>query len=247
MNIQIQSDLHLDLRNDGGKKYIASMDETDVDVLVLAGDIISTSRRESARSQKALTAICKKYKSVVYVPGNHEFWGSSLTDGWATIDIWATLIPNLHVLKPGKGYIQDNVSFIGDTLWFEQTEETLSWRRSWPDYTQILGFNEELPVFHDTAKVWLDTMMTKDMVVVTHHMPHPKSIHPKYARELTNMFFLTDMSDVIAKHNPKLWIHGHTHEKFDYLVGETRIVCNPLGYVYESTESKFDPRKIIEL
>jgi hypothetical protein len=29
----------------------------------------------------------------------------------------------------------------------------------------------------------------------------------------------------------KLWTHGHTHEPFDYMIGSTRVVCNPRGYI----------------
>ncbi len=33
----------------------------------------------------------------------------------------------------------------------------------------------------------------------------------------------------------KLWTHGHTHEDFDYMIGTTRVFCNPRGYInYES-------------
>ena len=30
---------------------------------------------------------------------------------------------------------------------------------------------------------------------------------------------------------PSLWLHGHTHESFDYNIKNTRVVCNPRGYI----------------
>jgi len=38
----------------------------------------------------------------------------------------------------------------------------------------------------------------------------------------------------------KLWTHGHTHEDFDYMLGSTRVVCNPRGYInYEDRADRF--------
>ena len=42
--------------------------------------------------------------------------------------------------------------------------------------------------------------------------------------------FVSDLSEMIEKHKPAVWVHGHLHQTYDYEVGETRIVCNPRGY-----------------
>ena len=70
-------------------------------------------------------------------------------------------------------------------------------------------------------------------VVVGHHCPSKKSIHPKYAHDtIMNGGFASDLDDFIAyRPQIKLWTHGHTHEQFDYIIGETRVVCNPRGYI----------------
>lgn len=60
----------------------------------------------------------------------------------------------------------------------------------------------------------------------------------------TALAFVSDLSDVIERHQPKLWIHGHTHTRFDYDVGATRVVCNPRGYHHEQD---YDPEMVIEL
>jgi hypothetical protein len=70
-------------------------------------------------------------------------------------------------------------------------------------------------------------------VVVGHHAPSKKSTHPRYAHEkVMNGGYSTDLDEYITDHPQiKVWVHGHTHEDFDYNVGGTRIVCNPRGYV----------------
>jgi hypothetical protein len=70
-------------------------------------------------------------------------------------------------------------------------------------------------------------------VVVGHHAPSRLSTHPRYASEtIMNGGYSSSLDEFIMDHPQiKLWTHGHTHEDFDYLIGSTRIVCNPRGYV----------------
>lgn len=95
----------------------------------------------------------------------------------------------------------------------------------------------------DYLKVVLSTT-PKDMkvVVVGHHAPSKLSTHPRYAHEqLMNGGYSSSLDEFIMD-NPqiKLWTHGHTHELFDYMIGETRIVCNPRGYInYEDRADNF--------
>jgi len=73
---------------------------------------------------------------------------------------------------------------------------------------------------------------TKKYVVVTHHTPSWQSCHEKYVHDrVMNGAFHTELGDYIAyRPQIKLWVHGHTHDDFDYTIGETRVVCNPRGY-----------------
>ena len=70
-------------------------------------------------------------------------------------------------------------------------------------------------------------------VVVGHHAPSKQSTHPRYKNEqLMNGGYSSELSEFILDHPQiKLWTHGHTHEVFDYMIGSTRIVCNPRGYI----------------
>jgi hypothetical protein len=80
-------------------------------------------------------------------------------------------------------------------------------------------------------------------VVVGHHAPSRLSTHPRYKRDvLMNGAYSSSLDEYILDHPQiKLWTHGHTHEDFDYMIGSTRIVCNPRGYDgYEKRADSWD-------
>jgi len=87
----------------------------------------------------------------------------------------------------------------------------------------------------------------KKFVVAGHHCPSKLSTHPRYKDDtIMNGGYSSDLSEFILDHPQiKLWTHGHTHDVFDYMIGSTRIVCNPRGYInYEDRADKFELRYI---
>ena len=84
-------------------------------------------------------------------------------------------------------------------------------------------------------------------IVVGHHAPSKFSTKPQYEKDvLVNGAYSSDLSELILDHPQiKLWTHGHTHHEFDYIIGETRIVCNPRGYInYEGQADDFKLKTI---
>jgi Icc-related predicted phosphoesterase len=80
-------------------------------------------------------------------------------------------------------------------------------------------------------------------VVVGHHAPSKTSTKPRYQNDtLMNGGYSSDLSEfILDRPQIKLWTHGHTHDKFDYMIGDTRIVCNPRGYInYEECANNFE-------
>jgi len=80
-------------------------------------------------------------------------------------------------------------------------------------------------------------------VVVGHHSPSKLSTKPEYENDtLVNGAYSSDLSEFILDHPTiRLWTHGHTHHVFDYMIGSTRIVCNPRGYInYENRADEFE-------
>ena len=79
-------------------------------------------------------------------------------------------------------------------------------------------------------------------VVVGHHAPSKASTHPRYRKEvIMNGAYSTDLDNfILNRRQIKLWTHGHTHEDFDYMIGTTRVLCNPRGYDgYEERADNF--------
>ena len=87
------------------------------------------------------------------------------------------------------------------------------------------------------------------IVVVGHHTPSTKSMHPRYAYDqLMNGGYHNSYEEYIMDH-PQivLWTHGHTHERYDYMIGDTRVVCNPRGYIgHEAIANSFEV-KVVEV
>jgi Icc-related predicted phosphoesterase len=71
---------------------------------------------------------------------------------------------------------------------------------------------------------------------VIHHLPSYQSVHEEYRNSDGNDFFATELSPKILDmvKPPKLIVHGHTHKQCDYMIGNTRVVCNPRGYPNEN-------------
>lgn len=134
-------------------------------------------------------------------------------------------------------------------------------------YEQINGVdNREKPIFktrtakfspedafeeHVKTKGYIQQIVEgrfdQKFVVVGHHAPSRLSTHPRYKDQtIMNGGYSSNLDEFIMDHPQiKLWTHGHTHEDFDYMIGSTRIVCNPRGYVnYESRADTWQPKYV---
>jgi Icc-related predicted phosphoesterase len=100
----------------------------------------------------------------------------------------------------------------------------------------------------DYIQTVIEGKFDQKFVVVGHHAPSKASTHPRYKDELLmNGAYSSDLNKFILAHPQiKLWTHGHTHEDFDYMVGSTRIVCNPRGYItYEERAEQFELKYMV--
>jgi Icc-related predicted phosphoesterase len=216
------------------------------DVAMFAGDIHTGPEAVRwLRGQRAL-----RDKHVMFVAGNHEYYGRILEDSAAQIRD-AARGTNVTFLDADAVPVIDGVRFLGCTLWtdyrFEADSQAHGFRagKMMNDYKFIrTRGGEEFPApftpvaafkRHVAERRWLTDRLAEEhdgpTVVVTHHGVHPGSLHDRFADDgAINASFITDLSATIAEHQPALWIHGHVHDSHDYTVGETRIVCNPHGY-----------------
>lgn len=226
------SDLHLDMRKNP-MRMIMDIEPTS-NALVIAGDLAEARNIQS----DWLLAIAEKYPSgVLYVPGNHEFYGMDLD---STYDLLYQLAPrNFNVLHNDSAAMEDGGYYFGTTLWFPDNELNGLYESMMSDFSCISNFRQWVYGEHNSAKHYLRNSNAD--VWILHHLPLARSIHPKYAGSTINRFFLGDISDLLSpriySETPKVIVHGHTHEPCDYMAGDTRVVCNPLGYPNEGNHS----------
>lgn len=236
MQIKLLSDLHFEFHRDGGKEFINSLD-SEGDVCVLAGDIATKDLLDSVLSQ-----FCQKYPRVILVPGNHEYYGSDRSTIEKTLRATANSNSNLTVLQRDVVEI-DGLRFVGTTLWFPYNETAAQLKGWLTDFSAIRGFTDWIAKENTLNINFLKEIKEGD-IVVTHHLPSYRSVHPSYAGTKTNCFFVCDVEELILENKPALWLHGHTHSSVDYQLGSTRVVCNPFGYsVHENF--KFNPSLIL--
>lgn len=228
LTLQLLSDLHLELHADYGKSFIERLDSTGVDVLVLAGDVLSA--RFYTIVRETLERFASKYPRILYVPGNHELWGSEVEEGLRVLRSAASAVPGVTLLLNDVTVI-DGHRFVGGTMWFPEVPpamEVLTHR--FPDYTEIEGFRAWHPEEVKRWNAFIGDSLKPDDIVITHHLPTAESISPRYARAELNHFFLHPMSSAIKAVNPRAWLHGHTHDSIQYVYGGCQVACNPFGY-----------------
>lgn len=219
----------------------------DCDLLILAGDIGNVKSSLSKTNLKNFLASTSHIPHVVYVPGNHEYYGSAIN---RADDKIRELLPS-HVIflncdsyqfqHHGKIYIVH-----GCTLWSNITGIALAaeWMN---DYHKIKissitngkvgGYIRMSPNYtialHKKHLTWLtDALATHSeitQIVVTHHVPYiPQEID--YQKEPVASCYYTDLTAVIRKYQPALWCYGHTHKSCTTTIGKTIVHSNQLGY-----------------
>jgi predicted phosphodiesterase len=239
LRLHVLSDLHLEV--DPGFRP----PPTAADVLILDGDI--------APGTDGMTAFADHGTPVIYVPGNHEFYHSDVAAMHEHLRTHAATA-GIHFLERDE-LILNGVRFLGATLWTDfdlhgptrRAEAFAESKRYVRDFRRIrhgdrLLTPEDTIDFHRAALAWLaarlDEPFAGSTVVITHHAPHPASIHPRWRDNPVNPAFVSDLTRLMGK--AELWIHGHTHDSFDYTLNGTRVVCNPKGYRDENRSFRPD-------
>jgi Icc-related predicted phosphoesterase len=207
-----------------------------------------------------------QFPHVIYIMGNHEFYHGKF---YAAIDYMREEVakyPNIYLLEQDMKII-DDVVFVGGTLWTDMNgRDPLTMhaiKDMMNDFRIVRNDKREyaamspldVAIRHDKTLSYIKLIVQehkdKKCVVVGHHAPSFKSVSEQYASQtLMNGGYASDLSEFIMDHPQiKLWTHGHMHQPFDYMIGETRVVCNPRGYENDgySENSGWNPNIVLEV
>ena len=247
MKLHILNDLHIEFED-------FEPPATDADVVILAGDI--------GVGMDGLRWAKVKFpdRTVIYVPGNHEFYYHDI----ALIDQLKAEAPDhIHVLDNDQVII-NGVRFLGGILWtdfalFGESEKLFSMQhaRQWMTDFAIIQNNgrrftpEDAIRLHTASRAWLAARLAEPFdgktVVVTHHAPSSRSVHPRYANDRLTPAFASNLEGLMDDNRVSLWIHGHMHESYDYEIYGSRIVCNPRGYSPQALNPEFRSDFVVEI
>ena len=274
MKIQILSDIHLEHHSFGqssspilGDASEYQLAVTDSDVIVLAGDIgVGDKGIMWAGRQAEVLG-----KEVIYVSGNHEFYGHEYSSALITMQMTAkdygiNFLDNSEVIISG-------VRFLGCTLWTDflaygdKSRSIVELARGLADFSEIrvypkgiFGGPDETEVVTEYRRMhpedqiklfarslsWLKEKLAEPFdgktVVISHHGPSPACQHPVFPLGPISAGFWSDIEDVVGQAD--LWIYGHTHACLDTVVNGTRVVANQLGYPREKVDG-FKPDKVV--
>ncbi len=232
MKLWIVSDLHCD------SSLWSPAAVPDHNVLVVAGDV---SNNPEGAILELYRIAQHTHAPIVFVPGNHDYFGAAITDAFDGLVTGA-----VHVLRPGASVVIGGVRFVGSTLWTDfdlgdDRHAAEAWAaRHMPEYGRVVRRDGQLiwPIDlfdehqrHRTAlEEQLQVPHNGPTVVVTHHAPSIRSLHPGDRGDVSAGAYASDLEELIERHRPGLWVHGHIHHASDYRIGDTRVICNPRGY-----------------
>jgi len=243
----------------GGDIFVA----TDLDQWLYdeSAQLIAATSSQKARADRYFNFVRQcldEFQYVIFIMGNHEHYHGDFAKTAKIIRDTFGAFNNFHFLDK-EWKIINGVLFFGGTLWTNMNGEDPATmhqiRMMMNDFNCVKNTSEEgkrvfMPADavedHYQFRRNLDEALAihpeLPVVVVGHHAPSRESTHPRYKHELImNGAYSTDLNNFILDHREiKLWTHGHTHEDFDYMIGTTRVVCNPRGYDgYEARADNF--------
>lgn len=250
--IQYCSDLHLEMPLNAQfmKKYPLQVSGT---ILILAGDIVPFAQID--RHQDFFDLVSANYEQVYWVPGNHEYYHSDITQRSGVVNeqirsnVW--LVNNTSVLH-------GDVALIFSTLW-SKIDPVHEWQieRAMSDF-HVIAYDScrySIRVYNELHKQCLAFIeqalvvsAAKYKVVATHHVPTFMNYPPKYKSDLLSQAFGTELHDLIASSDIHSWIYGHHHSNVaDFKIGKTTLRTNQLGYVKHGEHTSFDKSKVISV
>jgi predicted phosphodiesterase len=263
MKIRLWSDLHLEFTDNKFDHLWQPAEEDKEQTLILSGDIA-----KGMGARHFVEELCKHFKYVLMTCGNHEFYDNDfykVIEDWRAYSNGGSILidkgpDNFHFLY-NESAILDGVRFIGGTMWTDYNGADPicmgAAHRIMTDFGVIRCEGQYItPHFiireHDKFMDFLlqkfDEPFDGPTVVMSHHSPGNELKRRGRLGDRVGPAYFADIEEVIGHHNKaKVWTHGHTHRNWDYMINETRVLCNPYGYFGHATNGQFDPKFTFEV
>lgn len=256
MKFRLISDIHNEVRcATAWEIYKVPPSNDDINtILIIAGDYIKPKHKHIIPT--LFNQLSQQFKHVIYVLGNHEYWKSSLVRAGSKLKDLTKQCSNVHILDQESITI-DGIHIIGATLWTDMKKNcpivTYDAGLYMRDYKAIRGGTINEPykyklnvqytmVLHNKHRDYIKKQLqyandnNLKKLVVTHHAPSWLSLDEKHKHDSLSGAYVSDLSELILDESPDVWCHGHLHNSSDYVIGDTRILCNPLGYPFEKVD-----------
>jgi len=214
------------------------------EILILAGDIVPL--HDEFLSNSFFRYISENFRQIFWVPGNHEYYYSDISDFDFSTGI--KLLGNISIVD-NSVINYEGIRFVFTSLWSEiKTKNQKAIEQSVSDFECITRNGKKFTVtdfnklHHESLAFLHNTLSDKSgkTVVVTHHLPSPlcnKEIHQK---SFINEAFCSDLTALIEESNAAFWIYGHSHYNQKPLyVGNTIMLTNQLGYIQLNEKEGF--------
>lgn len=264
MKVRFCSDLHTEFFKDNSiDDVLPHLPEDKETVLSIAGDLGLMCLYDETIKQY-LKILSKRFKYVLYILGNHEYYNSSY---WgAELQFWKTkkLPKNVKVMV-NDHIIINGVVFIGTTLWtnFDNRNPCamIYANQNMSDFKVIKKkiydkkftiTPEEMVDMFDINKKFIFDLVRKyennKCVIITHHAPSIIGIDDNYKNDSLTPAFYSELGNDICNHNNIIfWHFGHNHSSVDEIIHHTKLVCNPFGYFGKQENKKYNPKLVVEV
>lgn len=249
MKLAIASDIHLEFGP------LTLKNEQKADILILAGDLLIAKHLEYVDAYdyyyEFIDNVSSEFPNIIYILGNHEHYHYNFNDTYNDIKFRLAEYPNFHILEK-ESIIFDNIKFICGTMWsdFNKADPLTMFqiKQIMNDFNLIANdkklftpedaLNDHLK-FLEFAIEELKNSEGKSVVMITHHSPSFSTVNDKFSHNtIMNGGYCSDLNNLILD-NPKikLWIAGHQHDKYDFMIGPTRLINNARGYYGHELQS----------
>ncbi|MFD1602921.1 metallophosphoesterase [Flavobacterium artemisiae] len=248
--IQYASDLHLEFIKN--KEFMRDNPLfPNGDILILAGDIVPFALMD--KHQDFFDFLSDNFQMTYWIPGNHEYY---YFDALLKTGTFYEKIRNNVILLNNYVVEYDNLKLVFSTLWSHISPVfRVNIERGLSDF-HVIKFNGARFSADDYNRLYFESLDfitnslevadSKKIIVTTHHVPTFNKYPKIYENSPLNDAFAVELSEVIERIGPSYWIYGHSHyNNTDFVIGNTNLVTNQLGYVQRQEHEFFQADKII--